>query len=647
MTQLTSQPKAAHAQSAQRQLTPVSFTHVKLDDPFWAPRQEINRTLAIPHMYQMLVDTGRIAAFDLDFERDVPSDITLIFGDSDPAKWLEAASYSLITHPDPKLAALVDEVADKIISAQQPDGYLNTHFTAIQPEMRWKNLRDWHEMYCAGHLMEAAVAHHQATGDPKLLNALARYADHIDSLFGPEPGKKRGYGGHPEIELALVRLYHATGERRYLELSKYMVEERGQSNPHYYDVEAAERGEGAGKFWARTYEYCQAHAPIREQDKVVGHAVRVMYLMSGVADLAQEYDDPTLLETCETQWSSLVHQRMYLTGGIGPSRHNEGFTTDYDLPDETAYAETCAAIALIMWNHRLLQTAGDGKFADIIEQTLYNGFISGMALDGEHFFYVNPLASAGDHHRTPWFRCPCCPPNLGRILASLGNYLYSTSEGGLWVHLYAQNEATVTLDGRPVDVRVKSDYPWDGRIELALTPPAAQEFTLHLRIPGWCEQWSVKVNGRPLEGVGVKKGYIAVKRTWQAGDTVSLVLDMPVQAVYAHPEVRQLQGRLALMRGPVVYCMEGVDNGNIILDRMCLDSDVAQKLQVEVRSDLLGGVTVLRGQASVIDEESWGRNTLYRRGQPSPQSVTEFTAIPYAVWDNRAPGEMRVWFRTC
>lgn len=632
-------------QSVKRQLSPVSFTSVKLDDPFWAPRQEINRKVSIPHMYEMLVDTGRIAAFDLNFTREVPSPIVLIFGDSDPAKWLEAASYSLITHPDPELAALVDQVADKIISARQPDGYLNTHFTAIQPEMRWKNLRDWHEMYCAGHLMEAAVAHHQATGDPKLLNALARYADHIDKEFGPNPGQRRGYAGHPEIELALVRLYHETGERRYLELSKYMVEERGQQNPNYFDVEAAERGDDPAKFWARTYEYCQAHAPIRGQDKVVGHAVRSMYLMSGVADLAHEYDDPTLLETCEALWSNLVHQRMYLTGGIGPSSQNEGFTHDYDLPDETAYAETCASIALIMWNHRLLQFAGDGKYADVIEQTLYNGFISGVSQEGTHFFYVNPLASAGDHHRTPWFECPCCPPNLGRILASLGSYLYSTGDAGLWIHLYAQNEATVTIDGQPVGVRLTSNYPWDGRVNLVLTPHTAKEFALHLRIPGWCEQWSVKVNGRPVEGAGKKKGYITITRTWQPGDAITLDLDMPVQTVYAHPAVRQLQGRLAIMRGPVIYCMEGVDNGNIILDRISLEPDAVPGFTVEYRGDLLGGVTVLRGQGSVIEEESWGSDVLYRRDKPSAQKPAEVVAIPYATWDNRAAGEMRVWFR--
>ena len=596
-------------------------------------------------MYQMCVDTGRIGAFDLNFERAVPSSIVLIFGDSDPAKWLEAACYSLITHPDPELAAIVDLVADKIISAQQPDGYLNTHFTVAQPEMRWKNLRDWHEMYCAGHLMEAAVAHYQATGQRKLLDCLCRYADHIDREFGPNPGQRRGYCGHPEIELALVRLYQATGERRYLELSKYMVEERGQSNPHYYDMEAMARGEDPRKFHFRTYEYCQAHAPIREQGKVVGHAVRAMYLMSGVADLAAEYEDPTLLAACERLWDNLVHQRMYLTGGIGPSRHNEGFTFDYDLPDETAYAETCAAIALVMWNHRLLQFAGDGKYADIIEQTLYNGFISGVSLDGTHFFYVNPLASTGDHHRTPWFECPCCPPNLGRILASLGNYSYSTSKGGLWVHLYAQNAAKTEIDGKAVDLRLTSRYPWDGDISLAITPAQPQRFALHLRIPGWCQEWQVAINSERVTGLKPVNGYIAIDRTWQPGDSVELHLAMPVQAVFANPNVRQLQGRLALQRGPVVYCLEGVDNGMIGLERITLDPAALEQFTVEYRPDLLGGVNVIHGAGQVIGEEGWSSQLLYRYNQLPTTAATEITAVPYATWDNRAPGEMRVWFR--
>ncbi|MBI3957207.1 MAG: glycoside hydrolase family 127 protein [Chloroflexi bacterium] len=633
-------------QSARRQLTPVPFTDVRLGDPFWAPRQEINRTVTIPHMYRMLVDTGRIGAFDLDFSRELPAPIVLIFGDSDPAKWLEAAAYALATQPDPELHKLVDEVADKIISAQQPDGYLNTHFTAIQPDMRWKNLRDWHEMYCAGHLMEAAVAHHQATGERKLLDALARYSDYIAATFGREPGKRRGYGGHPEIELALVRLYHATGDERHLTLSKYLVEERGQSDPHYYDVEVVARGEDPAKFWARSYEYCQAHAPIREQTKVVGHAVRAMYLMCGVADLAHEYDDPSLLEACERLWGNLVHQRMYLTGGIGPSRHNEGFTTDYDLPDESAYAETCASIALVMWNQRLLQFRGEGKYADIIEQTLYNGFISGLALDGKHFFYVNPLASAGTHHRTPWFVCPCCPPNVGRILASLGDYLYSTGPNDLWVHFYAQNSASIAVAGSPVQVQLTSNYPWDGEVRIELTPETARAFAVHLRIPGWCQQWQIRINGASVDADAPVNGYVTVERTWQPGDVVELSLGMSVQIVWAHPAVRQMQGRLAVQRGPIVYCVEGVDQPGVEnLDRIALDPEQVRNFSVEHRADLLGGVTLLRGTGILVADDDWDSATLYRRDRPSATGSIPVTAVPYCVWDNRAAGEMRVWFR--
>lgn len=631
--------------SSSCKLSPVSFTSVTLDDPFWARRQEVNRSVSIPHMYEMCVESGRIPAFDLEFERTVPAPITLIFGDSDPAKWLEAACYSLSSHPDPKLELLVDEVVDKIISAQQPDGYLNTHFTVAQPEMRWKNLRDWHEMYCAGHLMEAAVAHHQATGQTKLLDCLCRYADHIDLLFGPAAGQRHGYCGHPEIELALVRLSQSTGEARYLALAKYMVEERGQSSPHYYDVEAVERGDDPVKFWARTYEYCQAHVPIRQQNKVVGHAVRVMYLMCGVVDLAAASNDSTLLETCEQLWRNLVYKRMYLTGGIGPSRHNEGFTTDYDLPDESAYAETCASIALIMWNYRLLQVSGDGKYADVLEQSLYNGFISGVSLDGRHFFYVNPLASAGDHHRAPWFDCPCCPPNLGRILASLGNYVYSTSADGLWVHFYPQNTASIVLGGQSVGVRLTSQYPWDGDVMLELELEHPQTFTLYLRIPGWCDRWQVMVNGALVDGLDLKNGYVAITNEWRTGDRVGLGLEMPVQAVFANPNVRHTQGRFALQRGPIVYCMEGVDNGNIALDRIVLNPGQLDKILVEHRSDLLGGVTVLRGQGEIIDDEGWSENLLYRRNLPSTSATAEVTAVPYATWDNRTSGEMRVWFR--
>jgi DUF1680 family protein len=628
-----------------RQLEPVPFTAVTFDDAFWAPRIEVNRTITIPHVYQQCEATGRISAFDLNFQRPVPSPIVLIFGDSDPAKWLEAASYSLATHPDPELAAMVDRVADKIIHAQQPDGYLNSHFTVAQPDMRWRNLRDWHEMYCAGHLIEAAVAHYQATGKRNLLDALCRYADHIEATFGREPGKKRGYCGHPEIELALVKLYHATQDLRYLKLATYFVDERG-TQPYYFDLEARERGEDPTSFWAKTYEYCQAQVPIREQSKVVGHAVRAMYLLSAVTDLAHENDDPTLLKTADRLWANLLTRRMYLTGGIGPSRHNEGFTQDYDLPDETAYAETCATIGLIQWNQRLLQFAGESKYADVIERGLYNGFLSSVSLDGSTFFYENPLASAGGHHRQSWFECPCCPPNIARMLASLGQYFYSTGANDVWVHLYAQGTARLKVAGRDVNVRQVTKYPWTGDVKLEIGVAQPQTFTLHLRVPGWCEHWTLHINDIPISDLKPQvKGYLALDREWRPGDVVEYRMDMPIQTVWAHPAVRYLQGRLALQRGPIVYCLEGVDHAGIVLDRIAIDPKqvLSSDFEVEQRDDLMGGISVLRGTACVIDNSGW-EDTLYRHTEPSLKSM-RITAIPYYAWDNRAPGEMRVWLR--
>jgi uncharacterized protein len=629
--------------SSQKQLTPVPFTSVQFTDTFWAPRMEINRKVTIPHIYRKLVESGRIGAFDLNFTRPVPSPVVLIFGDSDPAKWIEAASYSLATHPDPELEACVDEVATKIASAQQLDGYLNTHFTVAQPDMRWKNLRDWHEMYCAGHLMEGAVAHYQATGSRKLLDALARYADHIAARFGPNPGQRRGYCGHPEIELALVRLYHATGNRRYLELSKFFVDERG-AQPNYYDIEARERGDDPAKFWAKSYEYCQADIPIREQAKVVGHAVRAMYLLSAVADLADEYNDPSLVETGERLWDNLVTKRMYLTGGIGPSRHNEGFTEDYDLPDETAYAETCATIGLVQWNQRLLQFQGEARFADAMERGLYNGFLSGVSLEGSRFLYENPLSTAGDRHREEWFHCPCCPGNVARTLASVGNYFYSTGKAGLWVHLYAQNQATLEIGGNQVTIQQTTRYPWEGAVELKLEMAQPQTFSLHLRVPGWCKQYRLELNGAALDLRPDSTGYLAIEREWRSGDRVAFGMEMPVEAVWANPQVRQLEGRVAIQRGPLIYCLEGADHCGMILDRISVDPRaITSQFKVEYKPNLLGGVGVITGMGKAIDETGWGE-ALYQ-GQAPVQKDIALTAIPYCVWDNRAPGEMRVWLR--
>ena len=636
-------------------LLPIPFSDVAIDDVFWAPRIDVNRRVTLPAEYAMCERTGRIAAWDLAWKPGDP-DPPHIFWDSDVAKWIEAASASLATHPDPELDALLDRVADKIARAQQPDGYLNTHYILVEPDRRWTNLRDCHELYCAGHLIEAAVVHYRATGKRILLDVLCRYADHIDAVFGRAAGQMRGYCGHEEIELALVKLYRVTGEQRYLKLASYFVDERGTGNwwgapqgsgcghdhdhDHYYDVEARARGEDPRAFWAKTYAYMQAHMPVREQSEVTGHAVRAMYLYSAMADLANETGDAALLEACERLLDDLVLRRMYLTGGIGPSASNEGFTEPYDLPDETAYAETCAAVGLVFWAHRMLHFGGDGKYADVMERALYNGTISGVSLDGSRFFYVNPLASTGRHHRREWFDCACCPPNIARLIAGVGGYAYSAGGRDAWVHLYMQSRARMKLGGADVAVRQVTRYPWEGAVRLEVACAEPVEFTLRLRIPGWCGSWRASVNGVEQD-LAPDRGYVALARKWFTGDVVELELDMPVEFVHANPNVPQMLGRVALQRGPIVYCLEGADHGRIRLERLALGA--GSRFEPVWCPDLLGGAVILRGEASCAQVEDWD-GVLYRLREPTTKQLS-VTAIPYCVWDNREPGEMRVWLR--
>lgn len=474
---------------------------------------------------------------------------------------------------------------------------------------------------------------------------MCRYADHSDATFGREPGKRRGYCGHEEIELALVKLYYVTDEPRYLKLAQYFIDERGQQ-PHYFDLEARARGEDPRQFWAKSYAYMQAHMPVREQTEVVGHAVRAMYLYSAMADAAREIGDAHLLAACERLWQGLVSKRMYLTGGIGAARSNEGFTADYDLPDETAYAETCAAVGMILWNHRLLQIKGHGQYADVMERVLYNGALSGVSLDGRRFFYDNPLASRGDHHRQEWFDCACCPPNIARLIASIGSYIYSQGEQDAWVHLFVQGEGKLTVAGQEMLLRQTSCYPWDGAVSIEVKLAARLTFTLHLRMPGWCQRARLQINDEVLPIADLlKDAYIHIARQWQPGDRMTFNMSMPVRYVYAHPEVHQMLGRVAIQRGPIVYCLEGVDHPAVALDRIWLDTDMAphRAFRPEYRSDLLGGVMVLRGKGMLVDDREWD-NRLYRFDPPRSSPIA-LTAVPYCVWDNRAPGEMRAWLR--
>jgi len=637
-----------------RQLRPVPLKWVTIEDRFWAPRQEINRRVTLPIEYQQCKETGRIDAWKLDWRPGQPNPPHQ-FWDSDLAKWIEAVGYSLATHPDQDLEKLADAVIDLIADAQGDDGYLNLHFTLVEPQNRWRNLRDMHELYCAGHLMEAAVAYYEGTGKPRLLETLCRYADHIDSVFGPQEGKRRGYPGHEEIELALVKLYHATGQERYLRLAQFFVDERGQS-PHYFHLEARERDEDPGEFRHGRYTYNQSHLPVREQTTAEGHAVRAMYLYSGMADVAAETGDRSLLAACQRLWGNVTRRRMYVTGGIGSSAHGERFTFDYDLPNETAYAETCAAIGLVLWAHRMLQFDGDGIYADVMERALYNGVLSGISLDGRRFSYVNPLEVDLEAHkyrveefgrprfspsRQEWFACACCPPNIARLLASLGGYAYSQARATAYVHLYIGGRATLDIDGRAVALQVETDYPWGEKVTVRVDPGQPTDLTLALRVPGWCRGATLAVNGQRMSIEPLMdKGYARIGRVWHSGDEVTLTLPMPVERIEAHPSVRADCGRVALQRGPLVYCLEEADNGGGLTD-IALPADA--QLGVGFEEDFLGGVAVITGQAVRRDPAGWD-DRLYRP-LASATLATTIKAVPYYAWGNRALGNMLVWIR--
>lgn len=630
----------------------VPFTKVTVKDGFWQPRIETNRRVTLPIEYRQCKRTGRIDAWDLNWKPGEPKQ-PHYYWDSDVAKWLEAAAYSLATHSDPKLEARVDDMIARIAKAQQPDGYLNIYFTVVAPEKRWTNLRDWHELYCAGHLMEAAVAYHAATGKRLLLDVLCRYADHIAAVFGPRAGQKRGYPGHEEVELALCKLHRATGERRYLELAKFFVDERGR-RPNYFDLEAQARGDTP----LADYETRQAHRPVREQDAAEGHAVRALYLYSGMADLAAATGDGSLLAACRRLWKSVTGRRLYVTGGVGSSRKEERFTFDYDLPNETAYAETCASIALVFFAHRMLHLEADSRYADVMEQTLYNGVLSGVSLDGKKFFYANPLAvfpeafrrrpGEGSGHLAPtrqeWFDCSCCPPNIARLLASFGGYVYSASAHEAYVHLYVGGAAEFSLGGVQVTLRQTTAYPWRETVRIDVAPQSPLRFALALRIPGWCRGARLRVNGKTVElARTTRRGYARIAREWTRGDRVELTLPMPVERIEAHPRVRMNHGFVALRRGPVVYCLEEVDNG---ANLAALSLPREAKLRAVFNRRLLGGAVAITGRLQRRLADGWD-GALYRpRGATRERSVS-FRAVPYCLWNNRGDGEMRVWIREC
>jgi uncharacterized protein len=579
----------------------VPFQDVQIADSFWSPRLKVNRTVTVEANLHQCEITGRIKNFAVAAKLEPGQYEGLLYNDSDVYKVVEGIAYVLAEKRDVHLENRTDAIIEKIAAAQQPDGYLNTYFTLVKPDERWRNEQANHELYCAGHLFEAAVAYFQATGKRKLLDVACKFADHIDSIFGP--GKRQETSGHEEIELALVKLYGATGERRYLKLAEFFLDVRGH-------------GENRRLFG----EYAQDHKPVRDQTEVTGHAVRATYLYCGMADVAARTGDRDLLASLNQIWHDVVDRKMYVTGGIGPSASNEGFTVPFDLPNESAYAETCAAIGMALWNHRMFLLEGDGKFADILEREVYNGLISGVSLTGDRFFYVNPLASAGGHHRVPWFGTSCCPTNIVRFLPGIGERVYAQRGNTLWTVFYLGNTARVALDGGKVTLIQKTNYPWDGDVEITVNPEASFAFTLCLRIPGWCHSKpTVTINGQALKQTKAEKGYVPIARTWKSGDVVRLSLPMPVERIYADSRVKADLGRVALQRGPVVYCLEGVDNGgnarNLVLPRDA-------KLSASFDNDLLGGIVTVRGEALAV--------SINDANQRVSQAVN-FRAVPYST----------------
>lgn len=595
-------------EAAMKMITPVKFSDVKINDGFWTPRLKSHKDVTMGVCIDQIENqTGRIRNFEnAALKQGEHSGI--FFDDSDVYKALEGMAYSLQNIPDPVLEAKCDEWIDKFAAAQEEDGYINTFYTLTGLDKRWDNM-DKHEMYCAGHMIEAGVAYYNVTGKRKLLDVCIRMADHMMTIFGP--GKRNWVPGHEEIELALVKLYQVTGEKKYLDFSEWLLEQRGHG---YGSYSVHVDPEGARK-WNPIYY--QDDAPVRDMCEIAGHAVRAMYLYCGMADVAAYTGDQGYIDALNRLWDDVVVRNMYITGGIGQSAHNEGFTTDYSLPNLTAYCETCASVGMVLWNWRMNQFTGDSKYADVMERSMYNGALAGISLEGDLFFYVNPLESVGKHHRKPWYGCACCPSQICRFLPSIGNYIYGLSQDAVWVNLYMGNTAEVKVNGKNVTLTQETNYPWEGAVALTVGTKSPVKTQMRMRIPEWCRSYTLAVNGTAVNAP-VEKGYAVIERKWKDGDKIELVLDMPVEVVAADPRVKENEGRRALQRGPLVYCLEEADN-KVDYDQLRISEDAS--FSTEFKPDFLRGVVTITAQT--------GSQTL--------------NYIPYYSWDNREPGRMQVW----
>ena len=615
----------------------VPLTAVKFEDSFWAPRQTTDSSVTIPHEMRQCELSGRIKNFEMaGGEAKGKFATRFAFDDSDVYKVIEAAAYTLMLRPDPELEEAVNSWVAKIAKAQEPDGYLYTARTidpANPPGMsgprRWSNLKDSHELYNVGHLYEAAAAYYQATGNRALLDVATRSADFIAGTFGPGKSQLRLVPGHEEIEIGLVKLYRVTGRSNYLDLARFFIDERGNAAGH--------------KLYG---EYSQDHKPVVEQSDAVGHAVRAAYFYSGVTDVAALTGDGRYMPALESIWTDIVSRKLYLTGGIGAAGRIEGFGPAYDLPNATGYAETCATIAYALWNYRMFRYYGDGKYMDLFERAAYNAFLSGAGMSGDLFFYPNPLASSGQHERSAWFPCACCPPNIARFIAEMGGFAYGVAGDRIYVNLYAQGTSVIETNSGKVTLSQTTEYPWGGDIRIRLNPEKLSELTLMVRIPGWAlgrplpstlYTYAGETNDGPVVRVNgevviskPERGYIPVTRKWQKEDEVEVSLPMPVRRVVANRNVEVDAGRVAVERGPLVYCAEWPDNNgyasNLVLD----DATV---LTVESRPELLNGISVITGDATAYR---------YQKGKVTGEKQ-RLTLIPYYAWAHRGKGEMVVW----
>ncbi|MDR6551082.1 beta-L-arabinofuranosidase domain-containing protein [Paenibacillus qinlingensis] len=650
--------------------TQAVSNRVRIQDSFWDPFMELVRGTVIPYQWDALNDaiadaepSYAIRNFRIAAGLEEGEFGGFVFQDSDLAKWLEAVGYSLAITADPHLEQLADDLIDVIGKAQHENGYINTYFTIKEPGQAWTNLYEAHELYCAGHMMEAAVAYYEATGKRKLLDIMCKFADYIETVFGHEPGQLRGYDGHQEIELALVKLSMATGEERYVKLAQYFIDERG-AVPNFF-VEECKQRDGISH-WSKKKQpipttaqvaYNQAHKPVREQEVAIGHSVRAVYMYTAMADLARLTGDQELLVACRRLWDNTTKKQMYITGGIGSTHHGEAFTFDYELPNDTVYAETCASIGLIFFAQRMLQLEAKSDFADVMERALYNNVIGSMSQDGKHYFYVNPLEvwpkaselNPGRYHvkaeRQKWFGCSCCPPNVARLLSSLNRYIYTSSseKNTVYTHLFIGSKARFELAVGEVEFIQHSKLPWEGYVHIELTEAPQEKWTLALRIPAWSRGRAVlKINGT-LTTYDTMNGYALIERQWAVGDIVEWEPALEAQLTSAHPQIRANAGKVAIERGPLVYCLEEVDNKAPLASVSLV---TAEKLKAAYEAGLLGGAVSVEAEGLVDEDASWSDDTPYRPlGLQKAAERVKLKAVPYYLWGNRGVGEMTVWIR--